>query len=1049
MPLTTASSAFTTGPTLEFEATTAASTVHNIATSVTSSSRGGGVSLYSPSKDIPANALDAKDFPTIDAWLDACIAKGVAGKIGSGTYHVDGEPRYAPIGIYGYGETPPTFVADKVNAWLYLKDADVTIKGVAFEGFGQPLAGCVDLSPGNPYHSTTTYAFGRFDPDRGGLALSEPGSTSKIGPAVTIEDCVFINCENAFTFVSDTTQMGKVEFNNNTLVGTFGMLDINSSLWTEVNATGNDWGHATQPDVKGNGVQTGFMIGTNFQPDVPGHYTKLNIANNYAHDIISVGTYQDTNAAVFADVRGAISQHRGDNVITENKIVHVKGVLGQEDSNAIYAKAWGLIISNNYIEDAGAAYVDPKHNGSEATGILVKPMRYGIAKDIEVTGNTFKDMPVVQAGVEKDLAVIKLSETVGHSAINNNTFIGGGNLSNSVNAGMIRYYGVVEDLDVIGNKFSGQIMAPNAKGIIFNQLSKFGNTSIEVAHNDASGAFKTDSQWIGFTSKVPGLLAIGDNSLGESFSMLANLKANAPLSASVPAQGDRLVGTLSTNASVVEVTDERFYFSGGKLFMHAADAKALLGNQHVQVAVIAKNDSGTSVIKLDVSKSGALAQTLDVGVSDVAPLTENVSSSQFVASLVSAAVSKPVIYSVSDARFVIKDGALYTAAGAVFDHESAGTVEVLLSAIIDGHEVSDSISVRVSDVNEAPLSFTSSSPAVLMENTNVVTKIADLIMSDPDKVSNYQYVSSDDRFFVQGSALYLKAGQKVDYETERNIAVTVTASDGAFTTKTSVSVAIGDVADTATSATPVGVPSSNGGSNARPEGSFGSAQSDKLTGTSTADYLFGKAGNDLLVGGNGDDTLVGGEGADILQGGAGSDTASYEDAGAGVRADLLKSFANSGDAAGDTYASIENLTGSAFDDMLSGDNSRNVLSGGTGSDRLLGFGGADTLIGGAGNDFLYGHGGGDTLIGGSGNDYLDGGSGGPDVFVFSGGWGADKVVGFETGIDQLNFTQDNLKIADFSISETSGGVTISVANHGTILLADLTLSQFSINDLII
>src|SRR5438876_1153657 len=97
------------------------------------------VPTYDPAKDIPADALDAKDFPSIDAWLDACVAQDKPGKIGSGTYTVDGTPRYAPEGIYGYGDTPPKFVASNVDTWLYLKDHTVTLRYLEFDGFGQPL----------------------------------------------------------------------------------------------------------------------------------------------------------------------------------------------------------------------------------------------------------------------------------------------------------------------------------------------------------------------------------------------------------------------------------------------------------------------------------------------------------------------------------------------------------------------------------------------------------------------------------------------------------------------------------------------------------------------------------------------------------------------------------------------------------------------------------------------------------------------------------------------------------------------------------------------
>src|SRR5262249_23264380 len=103
-------------------------------------------------------------------------------------------------------------------------------------------------------------------------------------------------------------------------------------------------------------------------------------------------------------------------------------------------------------------------------------------------------------------------------------------------------------------------------------------------------------------------------------------------------------------------------------------------------------------------------------------------------------------------------------------------------------------------------------------------------------------------------------------------------------------------------------------------------------------------------GNNADNVLRGRGGADVLSGGAGLDTADYKDAPAGLTADLATPASNTGDAAGDSYSSIENLQGSNFDDTLNGDAGNNVLTGLDGNDTLNGRAGADTMIGGAGND---------------------------------------------------------------------------------------------------
>ena len=100
-----------------------------------------------------------------------------------------------------------------------------------------------------------------------------------------------------------------------------------------------------------------------------------------------------------------------------------------------------------------------------------------------------------------------------------------------------------------------------------------------------------------------------------------------------------------------------------------------------------------------------------------------------------------------------------------------------------------------------------------------------------------------------------------------------------------------------------------------------------LTGAAGNDALFGAFDDDTLLGGKDNDTLTGGTGADVFNGGDGTDTASYLTAAAGLTVSLTTGT-GTGDAQGDTFTSIENLTGSGFTDTLVGDGNANVLDGG-------------------------------------------------------------------------------------------------------------------------
>lgn len=238
----------------------------------------------------------------------------------------------------------------------------------------------------------------------------------------------------------------------------------------------------------------------------------------------------------------------------------------------------------------------------------------------------------------------------------------------------------------------------------------------------------------------------------------------------------------------------------------------------------------------------------------------------------------------------------------------------------------------------------------------------------------------------------------------------------------------------------------------------GRGGNDTLNGgdSTVGDILLGGAGEDELNGNDGDDQLTGGLDADKLDGGPGIDIANYSTARAGVIVHLALG-GSGGEAAGDSYISIERVTGSRHADHITGDAGDNNLSGGGGNDTLDGGAGADFLNGGLGDDViaadnedrvaggrgydavvaqpqtnatgfhfavlgtavesvegrdgndridasgvtygvtLVGHGGADVLTGGSGDDGMFGGDG--DDFIL-GGAGFDQMLG-DAGNDTL------------------------------------------------
>ena len=259
---------------------------------------------------------------------------------------------------------------------------------------------------------------------------------------------------------------------------------------------------------------------------------------------------------------------------------------------------------------------------------------------------------------------------------------------------------------------------------------------------------------------------------------------------------------------------------------------------------------------------------------------------------------------------------------------------------------------------------------------------------------------------------------------------------------------------------------------------------------------------ELVWGSEHADTFIASNGADIIEGDGGSDTVSYMASEMGVTVDLSEDTAHrtapaTGDgseddpfvfivdpdpadvtqptvgvvsipetageaidednpetngAAGDKLGSIENLTGSAQKDLLTGDENPNVLmgmgdgdtlNGGGNADKLHGGDGDDTLNGGTGADMLMGGAGDDTLDGGTDNDMINGGAGdddlsgglGDDTFVFSpmdGAGDSDAILDYADG-DMID-----LSAFDLTAEQVIGAITLRGSGSDAYVVINLT-----------
>ncbi|MEM7693978.1 MAG: S8 family serine peptidase [Pseudomonadota bacterium] len=187
---------------------------------------------------------------------------------------------------------------------------------------------------------------------------------------------------------------------------------------------------------------------------------------------------------------------------------------------------------------------------------------------------------------------------------------------------------------------------------------------------------------------------------------------------------------------------------------------------------------------------------------------------------------------------------------------------------------------------------------------------------------------------------------------------------------------------------------------------------DVIRMSDNGDRAWGERGDDFIRGGNADDIMRGGLGRDTLAGDNGDDRML-----GGVAQDIMR--------------------GNSGDDRMFGQNGKDVIKGGAGDDYGRGGTGRDTMDGGRGNDLLEGGGHNDALFGGRDDDTLDGGRGndslageqGADVFRFGDDFGRDSVLGFEDGIDRIDFSTNSTINALSDIIITADGANALITDQ--------------------
>jgi Ca2+-binding RTX toxin-like protein len=199
----------------------------------------------------------------------------------------------------------------------------------------------------------------------------------------------------------------------------------------------------------------------------------------------------------------------------------------------------------------------------------------------------------------------------------------------------------------------------------------------------------------------------------------------------------------------------------------------------------------------------------------------------------------------------------------------------------------------------------------------------------------------------------------------------------------------------------------------------GGDNNDRLNGGGGDDVILDGSGDDRVNGGAGDDTVVAGSGSDVFNGGRGYDSIDFSNASGALDINLGQRSVVSLTDGDDRITGFEQVTGSAFDDTI------------TGSNR-----GGETLVGGAGDDVIRGLRGDDTLTGGDG----------ADTFVFQTNdvvsgrrdLGTDTITDFSSDdlLDFSDFFADSVDVDEvIQLTESASGTTVAaqIGRGGTFI----------------
>src|SRR6056300_626541 len=207
--------------------------------------------------------------------------------------------------------------------------------------------------------------------------------------------------------------------------------------------------------------------------------------------------------------------------------------------------------------------------------------------------------------------------------------------------------------------------------------------------------------------------------------------------------------------------------------------------------------------------ANSVSETLTINVGDIneaLSLTNSMAASSFAeniaigTTIATSSATDPetgaITYSLSGAgseNFSVSSDGTITLASAL-DYETATAYAITLTSSDGANSVSETLTINVGDINEAPSLTNSIAASSFAENIAIGTTIPNSSPPDPNNIPITHSLSGagSENFSVSSDGTITLASA-LDYETTSSYSLTLTASDGANNTSNTINISVEDV----------------------------------------------------------------------------------------------------------------------------------------------------------------------------------------------------------------------------------------------------------------